>query len=220
MANSITDSQKQQFQQRIAEWYITSGRRFPWRSSSNPYPILIAEMMLRRTTAIAVNRVYSKFMNRFKTPKQLAQARLSTIESMVSNLGLQKIRSRHLKKMAVTLVKEYDSIVPKTLDDLASLPGVGLYVASAVLNFAYLNQTPLVDGNVLHLISRVFSIEFNGPTDKTAWMFMDSFYHDTDCRSFYWGIIDLVALVCLRRSPKCNDCPITGICNWYANNES
>jgi len=220
MASNGLDSKKQQFRQKISEWYSTQGRKFPWRSSSNPYSILIAEMMLRRTTAVAVNRVYPTFMMRFKTPEQLARARLPTIESVVTSLGLQKTRSQHLKAMATVLVKEYDGNIPTSLDELAILPGVGLYVASAVLNFAYFTPVPLVDGNVLHLVSRIFGIDFYGPTDERAWEFMNSFHCDSDCRSFYWGVIDLVALLCLRRSPKCSDCPLTGICIWYVINRS
>ena len=220
MVSSSLDSKKQQFRQKISEWYHTQGRKFPWRSSSSPYSILIAEMMLRRTTAMAVNRVYPVFMKRFKTPEQLARARLPTIESIVTSLGLQRTRSQHLREMASALVKEYDSNIPTNLDELAILPGVGLYVASAVLNFAYSMSVPLVDGNVLHLVSRVFGINFDGPTDERAWEFMDSFNCDSDCRSFYWGIIDLVALLCLRRSPRCSDCPLSGICIWYVTNRS
>ncbi len=217
MVSSKLESQKQQFQYNITKWFTTTGRKFPWRSSSNPYSILIAELMLRRTTAVAVNRVYHLFMNRFRNPHQLAHARRSTIEKMIASLGLQRTRSRHLKKLGVALVDEYDGSVPNTLDELIHLPGVGRYVASAVLNFAYLKPVPLVDGNVLHILSRVFGKKFDGPTDEKAWDFMSSFQYDNDCRSFYWGIIDLVALVCLRRNPRCNECPLTEICTWYLN---
>ena len=220
MVHNTINSHKKQFQQKIIDWYVEAGRRFPWRVRSNPYSILIAEMMLRRTTAVAVNRVYSKFMERFQDPRQLARARLHTIESMVSSLGLQKNRSQHLKMMASTLVKEYNGNVPTTLDELSSLPGVGLYVASAVINFAYLKPTPLVDGNIVHLISRVFEMKFDGPMDERAWNFMSSFDCNNNCRFFYWGIIDLVAILCLRRTPKCKDCPLSGICIWHAKNQS
>ena len=215
MADGTSMTTKARFHQKVSEWFVANGRSFPWRTTKDPYAILIAEMLLRRTTATAVARVYSLFMSSFQTPQQLAQAELATVESMISSLGLQKTRARHLHKAASALVEVHDCKVPSTLKELVALPGVGFYVASAVLNFAFSNAVPLVDGNVLHLVSRVFGLEFNGSIDINAWNFMGSFNGDVDYKSFYWGIIDLVALVCLRRNPRCDTCPLSTFCNWY-----
>jgi A/G-specific adenine glycosylase len=171
-------------------------------------------MLLRRTTATAVARVYSKFILRFDTPDTLTRSRLSTIEKHVETLGLQKIRAQHLKKTAKKIVDDYKGEVPRNYMELSSLPGVGRYVASAVLNFAFGKPIPLVDGNVVHLISRVFDLQFNGPDDDEAWSFMESFGSDTQQSVFYWAIIDLVALVCIRSSPRCSICPLMQICSW------
>ena len=182
---------------------------------ADPYAILIAEMMLRRTTATTVARVYPIFMSRFSSLQKLARARVTTIESIITPLGLQKERSKHLRDVANYLVKENDSKVPTTMDELVHLPGIGLYVASAVLNFAFDESVSLVDGNVLHLISRVFGVAFNGPDDPNAWKFMDNFDLNISSKFFYWSIIDLVALICLRRMPRCKICPLSDICNWF-----
>ncbi|TFG31638.1 A/G-specific adenine glycosylase [Candidatus Thorarchaeota archaeon] len=219
MDNNTLQQTKQLLRQRLLAWFEENGRDFPWRSTADPYSILIAEMMLRRTTAAAVSRVYSDFIERYRTPQKLARARLTTIEFMISSLGLQRTRAKHLQNVAVHLLEKHNGIVPTTMDELMELPGVGIYVASAVLNFAFGKSNPLVDGNVLHLLSRVFGLTFD-LNDKNAWEFMGSFGPDLDNKVFYWSIIDLVALVCLRRTPRCTICPLSDFCEWHANYQS
>lgn len=213
-----TESMKRSVRDHIIRWYDTNGRDFPWRSSSDPYKVLIAEMLLRRTTASAVARVYPAFIRRFERPEQLARASTRTIVSMIDTLGLQNLRAQHLQETALCLVKEFKGVVPDTMEQLANLPGVGVYVASAVLNFAFHRFTPLVDGNVIHLLSRLFEMTFAGPTDRSARDFIESFEPRHQNKAFYWGIIDLVATICLRRAPRCMKCPLQELCAWRHKN--
>ncbi|OLS24766.1 MAG: G/T mismatches repair enzyme [Candidatus Thorarchaeota archaeon AB_25] len=199
---------------RVINWYEQSGRRFPWRNTTDPYHILIAEILLRRTTASAVSRVFTDFIHRFDSPNRLKRARESTIVKALSSLGLQDLRAKQLKETASILVKDYNGIVPRSDESLQSLLGVGDYIASAVRNFAFGEPVPLVDGNVIHFISRVFGIHFAGPTDVQAWEFMTQFGNPHEAK-LYWGIIDLVATVCLRQNPRCGSCPLTKVCEWY-----
>jgi A/G-specific adenine glycosylase len=214
MSSMPNESARRTVRESIVKWFNANGRDFPWRLTTDPYYVLIAEMLLRRTTATAVSRVYPRFMNRFERPEELARARISTIASMVCTLGLQNVRARHLQHTARYIVKQCNSLIPHDLEKLALLPGVGKYVASAILNFAYHNPVPLVDGNVVHLMSRVFGLTFTGPMDHNAWDFMASFNCGNQSGSFYWGIIDLVATVCLRKSPRCQACPLQEVCAW------
>ena len=198
---------------KVIHWYGQHGRNFPWRNITDSYHILIAEMLLRRTTASAVSRIFSDFITRFDTPKLLAHARESTITQALSSLGLQSIRAKQLKRTASIIVKSYNSEIPKSNESLQALPGVGEYIASAVRNFAYGEPVPLVDGNVVHFISRVYGIQFTGPTDPGAWEFVTLFggSHESN---LYWGIIDLVATVCLRQNPRCGVCPLSKVCDY------
>ena len=198
---------------RVISWYEQNGRRFPWRNTTDPYHILIAEILLRRTTASAVSRVFTDFIHRFDTPHRLTRARESTIAQALSSLGLQDLRAKQLKETASILVKDYNGKVPRSNESLQSLSGVGDYIASAVRNFAFGEPVPLVDGNVIHFISRVFGIQFAGPTDTSAWEFMTQFGRPHEAK-LYWGIIDLVAAVCLRRNPRCGSCPLSKVCEW------
>lgn len=198
---------------KIIHWYNQHGRSFPWRNTNDPYHILIAEILLRRTTASAVARIFSDFMKQFDTPERLANAHESTIVRALSSLGLQSLRAKQLRKTASIIVKDYNGEIPRSSESLQSLPGVGVYIASAVKNFAYGEAAPLVDGNVIHFISRVFGIQYIGPSDVKAWEFMTQFggSHET---KLYWGIIDLVATVCLRQNPRCGICPLSMICDY------
>jgi A/G-specific adenine glycosylase len=198
---------------RVITWFDKHGRDYPWRNTTNPYLILIAEILLRRTTASAVSRIFPDFIQRFGTPMCITQAQESTIAKALSSIGLQSLRAKQLKKTASILVQEYDSKVPRSNEMLQSLPGVGFYIASAVRNFAYGESVPLIDGNVVYFVSRVFGINFTGPTDPEAVEFVTQFggLHDA---KLYWGIIDLVATVCLRRKPRCGICPLAKVCNF------
>ena len=137
---------------RVIAWYDKQGRDFPWRRTTDPYQVLIAEILLRRTTASAVSRVFPDFINRFDTLTRLVVAHESTIARALISLGLQTTRAKQLKKMASIIMKEFDGRVPRSEEELLSLPGVGQYIASAVRNFAFGEPVPLVDGPVFSAV--------------------------------------------------------------------
>ncbi len=122
-----------------------------------------------------------------------------------------------MQQMAKKVLKEHDGKVPGDLVALEALPGVGRYGAAAVMNFAFDAPEAMVDGNVLHLMNRLFSLGITGPTAKQIWEFMRQFGGSQDKR-LYWGIIDLVATVCLRKAPRCHDCPLSKYCDFHAVN--
>lgn len=198
----------------IISWQRQQGRKYPWRDSNNPYEILIAEMMLRRTTAMAVSRVYPLFIDTYKSSNELASAPIGSISRLVAPLGLQTTRSRHLKEIARIITEEHRGEVPSDSESLRALPGVGDYIAAAVRNFAFRKPEPLVDNNVVHLLSRIFETSFSGPNDTKAWEFMKRFGGPSHEPRLYWGIIDLVASTCKRRNPRCTSCPVADLCRW------
>ncbi len=198
----------------IIRWFSTYGRQFDWRKSDNPFNVLIAEMLLRRTTASAVSRVYGEFMRRFGTPAALASARETDVSGFLRSLGLQTVRAQQILATGRTLVEEFRGTVPEEMDALLSLPGLGRYGASAVMNFAFGVPSPLVDGNVVHLVNRVFGLSFRGPHDANAWRFMADLGGKKQDKRLYWGIIDLVAGVCLRQNPRCVSCPLLKYCSY------
>ncbi len=198
----------------ILKWFGEHGRDLPWRHTENSFHVLVAEILLRRTTAAAVARVYPSFVKRFSGPESLASARLNTLEKNLSSLGLQSVRARHLREAAKRIILEHNGTVPQEEEALQALPGVGRYVSAAVRNFAFGIAQQMVDGNVVHLMNRVFSTGFTGPDDSNAWLFMEQFGGLHHQKQLYWGIIDLVSAVCLRRSPRCPQCPLKDHCDF------
>lgn len=198
----------------IIRWFSSYGRRFDWRKNDNPFNVLIAEMLLRRTTASAVARVYGQFMMRFGTPAAIASAKEPELSRLLESLGLQAVRTQQILRTGGVLVEEFNGTVPKEMDALLSLPGLGRYGASAVMNFAFGVHIPVVDGNVIHLMNRVFNLGFRGPHDENAWRFMADFGGRNQDKRLYWGIIDLVAALCLRKNPRCTSCPLLRYCKY------
>jgi len=201
----------------VVRWYENAGRDFPWRETSDPFHILIAEMLLRRTTASAVLRVYSPFVNRFGTPQKLATASERSLAGRLVSLGLQSTRARQMHETAILIVREHDGRVPDGSEHLKRFPGVGEYAASAVLNFAFGHSVPMVDGNVIHLLNRVFSSDLEGPTNPRALDLMRVLGGRRQPKHLYWGIIDLVSTICLRKAPRCNRCPLNKLCDYAKN---
>jgi A/G-specific adenine glycosylase len=198
----------------ILKWFTRHGREFPWRHSENSFHILLAEILLRRTTAAAVARVFPGFVSRFKEPSDLAEAHLRTLEKELSSLGLQTVRARHMRETARRILLEHNSVVPQEAAALRALPGVGRYISAAVRNFAFGIAEPMVDGNVVYLMNRVFSLGLSGPDDPRAWSFMGRLGGRNQQKQLYWGIIDLVSTVCLRKSPRCSLCPLSEDCEF------
>jgi A/G-specific adenine glycosylase len=210
----MSKTETDEFKSSVISWYNTNGRSFPWRTTTNPFHILLAEMFLRRTTASAVSKVYPSFIKRYETPESLSRSRTSTLEHLLVSLGLQSTRAQHIRETAKVLMKRHKGNVPSDYDTLCKLPGVGRYVANAVLNFAFNQPHPLVDGNVTHLLNRVFLMDFKDATDESAWTFVDQIGSPKHEKELYLGMIDLVAKICLRRKPRCEECPLEEICGY------
>jgi A/G-specific adenine glycosylase len=207
---------KSTFKQSILGWFDREGRNLPWRKSDVPFHILIAEMFLRRTTAVAVSKIYLSFIDLYPTPQHVAKARLSSLEKVLKPLGLQKIRARQLRKTARMIVNEHEGQIPRDYESVLSLPGIGRYTANAILNFAFKQPRTMVDGNIAHLLNRVFSSDFNGVSHERIWSLMEFLGAPKHERKLYWGIMDIVANICLRRTPRCELCPLSHVCNFVS----
>ena len=213
---STISGRKSKFKKSILKWFAKEGRDFPWRRSNNPFHILIAEMFLRRTTAAAVSKIYPDFIILYPTPEYLAKTRLSSLEKMLKPLGLQRIRAQQLRNTARMIVKDYNGQIPREYESVLSLPGIGRYIANAILNFAFNQPRAMVDGNIVHLLNRVFSLDFSDMSDEGVWKLMVFLGGPMHERNLYWGIMDMVAGICLKRTPRCEFCPLSSICDFAA----
>ncbi|MEM3714960.1 MAG: hypothetical protein QXF82_08445 [Nitrososphaeria archaeon] len=210
---------KMKFAEKLLEWWGANRKDFPWRKTSDPYKILIAELLLRKTTAKQVEMLYEKFLSEYPNIKILSQASRKRLEELLRPLGMQHKRATLLKTVASEIVQEYLGRIPASREQLMKLSGVGLYVANAILCFAYGEDVPLVDTNVVRVFKRVFGLKSRrrrARDDSAFWNFVADALPRGKARNFNLAVIDLAHEVCTPKKPKCSACPLCAFCR-YAN---
>jgi A/G-specific adenine glycosylase len=195
-------------------WHRIGARKYPWRETSDPWHVLVAEVLLIQTNAAKVVKVYEEFVKKYSTPAHLAEAEVSEVEELLRPLGLHKQRAKLLKRAAEVLCREYGCRVPETYEELRRLPGVGDYVASAVLLFAYGKTRPLVDVNVARVLCRL-ALGEDPPRryseDEVVARLAASIEWS---REVALALIDFAATICTAKSPSCGICPARGGCSY------
>jgi A/G-specific adenine glycosylase len=212
---SDTSERSTFFQKQLLAWGLSHGRAFPWRSTSDPYRLLIAEMMLRRTQARQVVPVYEDFVRQYPTPQALASAAEKDVEQRLRPLGLSW-RIPAFRQMAQCVVTEYGGKVPRDRAALLSLSGVGEYVAEAVRCFAYNEPVALLDTNTVRVAGRYFGFPVHAesrrraPVKRAVARLVDP--HAP--RASNLALLDLAATVCRPKQPLCECCPVAAGCAW------
>ena len=196
----------------VLSFYRRHRRDFPWRESSDPYAVLVGEVLLQRTRAENAPKVYRRFLCLWPNPGALAAAAPSDIEAVVETLGLRK-RAPMLRRLGQAL-DELGS-VPLEPDRLETLPGVGPYTAHAVPIFALNRNLPLVDWVIARVLRRYFGLgEGRRPnTDLDLWALAAIVAKPGRAREVWLGTLDLAAGVC-RRRPLCDRCPLSRSCAY------
>lgn len=200
-------------------WYDQKRRVLPWRAEEgtlpNPYHVWLSEIMLQQTTVITVIPYFHNFVKLWPSIHKLADASLDEIYHAWQGLGYYS-RARNLQKCAQILSRDYHGILPRTESELIKLPGVGPYTAAAIAAIAFDEPTIPVDGNIVRVLSRVFSIETPLPQLKDdIWALTQSLIPPQRSGDFAQALMDLGATVCQPRSPKCSECPLTSLCKAY-----
>lgn len=203
------------FRSKIMTWFDNHGRAYPWRKTGDPFKILIAEMMLRRTKAEQVEDVYNRFLNKYPDVNSLAQAEEQEMTAILYPLGLQW-RIPAFKFVAREIRERYAGEVPNTREKLAMLPGVGDYVAGALLSIAYGREEWIVDSNVVRLFKRYFGVKTSkeGRRDKHIVNMAKIYAGGVDPRKANLALIDFSALVCKPRLPDCGNCLLKPDCRY------
>lgn len=216
MSSAIAKERK--FAQRLFRWASRNSRDFPWRRNLTPYRILIAEQLLRKTTAKQVDAVYDKFLKLYPGPKYLARARPQQIERVIRPLGMEKKRSVTLGEFARDIERRFQGKVPGSREILLTIPGVGEYAADAVLSLAKNIEVPMVDRNVVRVVSRVFSLRrphnYRRAVSRTR-AFMLRIMRGFDPAKLNLGVLDFAAAICTARKPRCLLCPMQDLCDFY-----
>jgi A/G-specific adenine glycosylase len=200
------------------QWYEANARDLPWRQpDTSAWAVLVSEVMLQQTPVVRVEPAWRSWMTRWPTPADLAQDPVSEAIRMWGRLGYPR-RAMRLHACAVALVERHDGRVPSDLEQLLALPGIGTYTARAVATFAYGQRHPVVDTNVRRVVSRAVEGKPDaGPNttaaDLTAMAELLPASPAVAARASI-AFMELGAIVCTARSPRCADCPFEKVCAW------
>ncbi len=209
---------KKEFSRLLLKWWEKNKRDFPWRHTKDPYSILVAEMLLRKTTAKQVEKIYSQFLKSYPNPSSLASADQKNLEKLLKPLGMEHKRAELFRRFALYIKEKYNGEVPVDPKQLLEIPGVGMYALNAVLSFGCAVDVPLLDTNFIRLLNRVFGVKSRksrARDDKKMWDFAKTLIPQGKSRDFNLAILDFAALVCTAKKPRCSRCPIRSICTYY-----
>lgn len=198
----------------ILAWGSKNIRKFPWRNTDDPYRVIVAEIMLHRTKAEQVERIYEDFLRKYRGIHDIYKTPLDELMGDISSLGLSW-RGRLMHEMARYIVEECDSRIPSSKEGLLKLPGVGPYIASALMCFVYKKPEPVLDTNTVRVIGRLHGIRISDSSrrSKKFESIMRSYLKYGCPRDFSLSLIDLAALVCTSsESPHCEMCPVGEWC--------
>jgi len=192
-------------------------RALPWRKKGvKPFHLLLAEVMLVQTKAGDVARVWPKLVRRYADPQELARANTESLVKLLNTLGLQNQRARALKEISKTLISKFGGTVPNKVEDLLSIPHIGLYTATAVACFHFGERLPIVDANVLRVMGRITGQLVGKDLRRcpeiwaSAWAMLPA----RNASLHNYGLLDFASDVCRIRDPKCRSCPLKAICAY------
>ncbi|MFL6583958.1 MAG: A/G-specific adenine glycosylase [Chthoniobacterales bacterium] len=207
----MTENNK--FRRALLAWYRQHGRHeLPWRQTRDPYAILVSEVMLQQTQVATVRSYYIEWLRRFPSFAALAAAPESAVLHAWQGLGYYN-RARNLHAAAKIIVSEHDGVFP--IERAENLPGIGRYSANAIATFAFNAPVPIVEANTTRVLARLHNVRL--PVDSSAgqgalWLQAADLVPNRNAGAYNSALIDLGALICTPREPKCGACPVRGFC--------
>ncbi len=207
------------FRRALAAWYRKAARDLPWRRTRDPYAVLVSEFMLQQTQVARVLEYYAPFLVRYPTIGHLARSRPAAVREAWEGLGYYR-RAANLHRLAREVVARHGGRLPREVEALRRLPGVGAYTAGAVATFAYERPAAAVDTHVVRVLGRAFLGRdgLRGATGARAVARLAEALQPRTGRAawtFNQALMELGALVCTARSPQCARCPVRRLCRWY-----
>jgi A/G-specific adenine glycosylase len=200
----------------LLDWFSTNARDLPWRRTRDPYAIWVSEIMLQQTQVKTVIPFWNRWLRELPTIEAAAKAPSEKIHKLWEGLGYYT-RVRNLQKAAQVIVEKHDGKFPKNFDDVLALPGIGRYTAGAICSIAFNQPTPILDGNVIRVLTRIFGIAENPKEKKTnvqLWQLAEKLVQNSEshCSHLNQSLMELGALVCTPRNPQCLICPVKKLC--------
>jgi A/G-specific adenine glycosylase len=205
-------------------WYAKRKRALPWRRSLDPYAVWVSEMMLQQTQVATVIPYFDRWMERFPDVATLSSAAESDVLHAWQGLGYYS-RARNLRRAATTIVQRHAGKLPASVEELRALPGIGPYSAGAIASIAFGKHEPLVDGNVIRVLTRLFARRGDpsrAPLKAELWELAGSLVRSLEAQAspgdFNQALMELGATVCTPRAPRCELCPLHAHCAAAAQN--
>ena len=218
-SHGLDPLQKRRFQTRLLKWYKKYGRDLPWRKTSDPYHILVSEVMLQQTQVDRVIPKYHEFIDRYPSFEELAGAPVSDVKKTWYPLGYN-IRPERLHSIACETMERYGGRLPSAAGELLSFKGIGRYTAGAIRSFAFNEDAPILDTNVIRVLHRVFLAKGDPKTQKAKlWQLSESLIPRGKGYDFNQAIMDFGATCCTARTPSCQHCPMKSFCKTYPFNQ-
>ncbi len=199
---------------RLLAWYGRHGRDLPWRGTRDPYRIWLSEIMLQQTGVATVIPYYEKFLARFPSVADLAEAPVEEVIELWAGLGYYS-RARNLHAAARQVADQFGGAFPPELEPLMSLPGVGRSTAGAIRSIAFDLKGPILDGNVRRVLCRLFALAGDprsSAAERFLWARAEELTPADRPHDYAQAIMDLGATVCTPRNPTCPNCPLEPLC--------
>ncbi|MGA3163420.1 MAG: A/G-specific adenine glycosylase [Verrucomicrobiota bacterium] len=237
---AIRNSQLTKLVPLLLNWFSENARDLPWRRTRNPYAIWVSEIMLQQTQVKTVIPYWKRWMRELPTIKAVANASPDKIHKLWEGLGYYT-RVRNLQKAARQIVEKHGGTFPKNFDDVLALPGIGRYTAGAICSVAFNQPVPVLDGNVIRVLTRIFGIGENPrekETNARLWQLAEELVGRAACSRFIGvlcpprrgedtapyhsflnqSLMELGALICTPRNAKCKICPAQKLCVAFREN--
>lgn len=203
------------FANAILTWYDAYGRKnLPWQHNKTAYSVWLSEIMLQQTQVTTVIPYYQRFLQRFPTVVDLANAEQDEVLHLWTGLGYYA-RARNLHKAAKIVAQEYGGEFPLDIEQMNALPGIGRSTAAAILSSVHKQPHAILDGNVKRTLARAFAVD-GWPGKKVVenrlWEIAETHTPNTDVDKYNQAMMDMGAMVCTRSKPKCTLCPVADLC--------
>jgi len=208
---------RQRFRERLLSWYRRHGRDLPWRQTSDPYHILVSEIMLQQTQVERVLPKYAEWLEKYPSLHALASAPEGEVNATWYPLGYN-VRPRRLQTIAREAVARYGGQLPADEETLLSFKGIGAYTAGAIRSFAFRERAAIVDTNVARVLFRVFVGKGDPKSHamkRHLWAISETLVPSRHVFDFNQALMDLGAMVCVARNPKCLVCPMAKSCRAF-----
>jgi A/G-specific adenine glycosylase len=199
----------------LSRWFCKNARDLPWRKKNDPYRIWLSEVMLQQTQVTAVIPYYNRFLKAFPRVQDLARASIDEVYLLWAGLGYySRARNLHRGAQAIQARLEAGSGFPQNREEWLSVPGVGEYTAGAICSIAFNQREPLVDGNVVRVLSRVFAIAQYDSKKTEIWNRAREIVlvKTVEPRHVNQALMELGAMICKPKNPNCSECPIQDQC--------